>query len=192
MGQRTPGTFRAYSVPQASGLDGIHPRTRQRTCTAYNALPETGESNAPEPDEIEVSLIDPGYGESVLVHPGDGEWIVADSCVEKDKEGFIQSSAVAYLRKIGVDLARQASRVVATHWHDDHIAGLSKVVGCCESAEFCRAAALGEEEFHMFAALHADSELTPSSRTTKEIVKIPEIPEKRNKKPRFLKSDTLN
>ncbi len=39
--------------------------------------------NAPEPDEIEVSLIGPGYGESVLVHLGDGEWVVADSCVEK-------------------------------------------------------------------------------------------------------------
>ena len=147
--------------------------------------------NAPDPDQIEVSLIGPGYGESVVVHLGDGEWVVVDSCVEKDEEGFIQSSAIAYLRKIGVDPARQVSRVVATHWHDDHIAGLSEVVRCCTSAEFCCAAAFREEEFHMFAFVYADSELSRSTRATSEMAKILELLEKRNKQPKFLSSDKL-
>lgn len=147
--------------------------------------------NAPDPDQVEVSLIGPGYGESVVVHLGDGEWIVVDSCVEKDEEGFVQSSAVAYLRKIGVDPTKQVSHVVATHWHDDHIAGLSEVVKCCESAEFCCAAAFREEEFHVFTFVYADSELSRSTRTTKEMAKILELLEERNKQPKFLKSDTL-
>ena len=53
---------------------------------------------APPSDVVEVSLIGPGYGESIVVHIGDGEWIIVDSCLEENSQ--LQSSAIAYLNKI--------------------------------------------------------------------------------------------
>ena len=144
---------------------------------------------APPSDVVEVSLIGPGYGESIVVHIGDGEWIIVDSCLEENSQ--LQSSAIAYLNKIGVDFAKQVSHVIATHWHDDHIGGLSEVVDCCEFADFCCAMALRREEFLGFAAVYAETDPAPSARSTQEIIKILEILEQREKKPKFLLTDTL-
>lgn len=45
-------------------------------CTSGGVLSEL---TGPRLDEIEVSLLGPGYGESVVVHMGGGEWMVVDS-----------------------------------------------------------------------------------------------------------------
>ena len=37
--------------------------------------------------------------------------------------------------------------IVATHWHDDHIRGMSQLLKACSSARFCCASALGKKEF---------------------------------------------
>ena len=147
--------------------------------------------DAPSPDVLEVSLIGSGYGESVIVHLGDGEWIVIDSCLERDGGNLSRSSAIAYLSKIGVDLANRVSHVFATHWHGDHIAGLSEVVNHCESADFCCPAAFGDPEFHGFASVYADADIPRKARSTEEIIRILEILEGRGKKPKFLISDRL-
>ena len=41
------------------------------------------DTSAPSAREIEVSLFGPGYGECVLVHLGEGQWMIVDSCVEQ-------------------------------------------------------------------------------------------------------------
>ena len=83
----------------------------------------TGEPvNQPASDEIEVSLFGPGYGECVLIHLGLGEWLVVDSCVNQYAGG---TPALDYLQTIGVDIAHAVVIVTASHWHDDHIRGLS-------------------------------------------------------------------
>ena len=138
---------------------------------------------------MEISLIGSGYGESVIVHLGNGEWIVVDSCLERNDEGSFQSSPIAYLREIGVDFTRQVSHVFATHWHGDHIAGLSDVVNCCKSAEFCCPQAFSDDEFHSFAATYADASLPKRARSTQEIMRILEILEERSREPKFLVSD---
>ena len=92
---------------------------------------------------MEVSLLGPGYGESVLVHTGEGEWLVVDSCLAEDGE----PAALNYLRKIGVDPSTAVKLVVATHWHDDHIRGMTRLVAECPSARFCCASALRADEF---------------------------------------------
>ncbi|MYA41178.1 MAG: hypothetical protein F4Z31_05445 [Gemmatimonadetes bacterium] len=96
----------------------------------------------PRPDEIELSLLGPGYGESVVVHMGGGEWMVVDSCAGRDGE----PAALNYLDRIGVDSRSAVKMIVATHWHDDHTRGMSKIVDRCESARFCCAAALRDKE----------------------------------------------
>ena len=147
--------------------------------------------DAPSLDVLEVSLIGSGYGESVIVHLGDGEWIIVDSCLERGGEDLSRSSAIAYLDEIGVDLAKRVSHVFATHWHGDHIAGLSEVVNHCESADFCCPVAFSDKEFHSFASVYADADLPKKTRSTEEIIRIMEILEERRKKPKFLITDRL-
>ncbi|MDE2822319.1 MAG: MBL fold metallo-hydrolase, partial [Chloroflexota bacterium] len=103
----------------------------------------------PSPDEVEVTLLGPGYGESVLVHIGQGRWIVVDSCIGPARE----PQALDYLRSIGVEPAAAVTLIVATHWHDDHIRGMAKLVEACPDALFSCAAALRRDEF--LSAIHA-------------------------------------
>ncbi len=148
-------------------------------------------TDAPPADVAEISLIGPGYGESTVVHLGDGEWIIVDSCAERGSRNPVQSAAAVYLGGIGVDLATQVSCVLATHWHDDHIKGLSDAVGLCASAEFCCAVALGREEFLGFASFFAGTEPPASLRSTREITDVLEILERRDARPKFLKTDSM-
>lgn len=96
-----------------------------------------------EDDEFELTLIGPGYGESAVLHGGDGRWLVVDSCVDSDG----RPSPLRYLEGLGVDSAASVELVVATHWHDDHIRGMGSVVEACERAAFCCAGVLSRREF---------------------------------------------
>lgn len=93
--------------------------------------------------EFELALFGPGYGESVLMHIGHGQWVIVDSCTGVDG----QPEALRYLDGIGVDPARSVALIVATHWHDDHIRGIARMVERCPNAQFCCAGVLCEEEF---------------------------------------------
>ena len=55
--------------------------------------------------------------------------------------------ALRYLESIGLDPARAVALIVATHWHDDHIRGMARLVEACDRAAFCCAGALRQEEF---------------------------------------------
>lgn len=100
--------------------------------------------SAPLRDEIEVSVFGPGYGESILVHIGEGEWIIVDSCIHPISK---EPTPLTYLRRIGVNPAKAVKQVIATHWHDDHIRGLGQIVRECKSAEFVCSASLRPKEF---------------------------------------------
>jgi len=52
-----------------------------------------------------------------------------------------EAIALKYLKAIGVDIALSVKMVVATHWHDDHIRGLSKVLREARNAIFVDSAA---------------------------------------------------
>lgn len=99
-------------------------------------------SDAPASNQIEVSIFGPGVGESVLLHLGDGQWVIIDSCIDA-KTGVVP---LLYLERIGVDPATAVSHVVATHAHDDHIAGIADVFKACKSARFVLADAFTLEE----------------------------------------------
>ncbi|MGA1826416.1 MAG: MBL fold metallo-hydrolase [bacterium] len=98
----------------------------------------------PLDDEIEVSIFGPGYGESVVVHVGEGEWIIVDSCIDPIVK---KPNPLTYLQQLGVNPAKAVKQIIATHWHDDHIRGLGKIVRECNSAEFVCSGALTTKEF---------------------------------------------
>jgi hypothetical protein len=98
----------------------------------------------PQPDEVEVSLFGPSYGECVLIHVGCGDWMIVDSCVDQRTK---EQPALRYLEELGVDSPAAVKLIVATHWHDDHIQGMSRLVAECVSAQFCCSLALRNNEF---------------------------------------------
>lgn len=98
----------------------------------------------PASDELEISIFGPGYGESLLLHVGDNDWLLVDSCVNPRSRNPI---ALEYLNQIGVDPSEGVKLLIASHWHDDHIRGLSKIVQACKNAYFVFSSALKAREF---------------------------------------------
>ncbi len=97
----------------------------------------------PNIDEFELTLLGPGYGESIVLHIGGGEWILVDSCLGQDGE----SQALRYLEDISIDPTEAVKLIVATHWHDDHIRGIARLVEVCNKATFCCSIVFRDKEF---------------------------------------------
>ena len=112
----------------------------QIACALSGSLTEF---TAPHPEEAEITLFGPGYGECIVVHAGGGDWIIVDS-LQRSQEAPI---ALQYLGKLGLDPAQSIRFIVATHWHDDHMRGIGELVSQCPEADFCCANALGSKEF---------------------------------------------
>lgn len=106
--------------------------------------------NPPELDEVEVSLFGPGYGESIAVHLGYGDWMVVDSCLGDDEK---TAAPLAYFNDLSIDPSSGVKLIVATHWHDDHIRGLAQIVGECSSAKFILSQAFRSSEFFTYTEL---------------------------------------
>lgn len=100
----------------------------------------------PDAWQIEVVLLGPGYGESILIHIGDHRWIIIDSCIAAGSN-HKKAAALEYFESIDVDPAECVEMIIATHWHDDHIRGLSELVECCPNASFVCSAAFTKKEF---------------------------------------------
>jgi len=105
-------------------------------------LSDNSQGIPPKDNEIEVSLFGPGFGESIVAHLGGGDWLVVDSCSDENREPV----ALDYLKKIGVPAAN-VRLLVATHWHDDHIGGLSRLFESTINADLAVSAAIGKDEF---------------------------------------------
>jgi hypothetical protein len=52
-----------------------------------------------------------------------------------------------YLDQLGVDTAEAVKLIVASHWHDDHVRGLTQIVERCSQARFCLPEAMTTTEF---------------------------------------------
>ena len=124
----------------------------------------------PDDDEFELSLIGPGYGESIVLHLGDGEWAVIDSCVSNNSRGV--AAPLQYLEALGVKPAEQVKLVVATHWHDDHIRGLAEVVRTCGTSRFICSIALRSSEFLTLVEAYGKQDIAESPSGVREFAAI--------------------
>lgn len=101
----------------------------------------------PAADQIEVTVIGPGFGEAILVHVGQGQWLCVDSCVDTTIPRDGNPVSLRYLRALGVDPEIAVRLIVATHWHDDHARGMAELVRACPQAAFGCGSALTDKEF---------------------------------------------
>ena len=123
------------------------------TCSAVSRL---STFQAPPSDQVEVVLLGPRYGEALCVHIGDNRWLAVDSCLYGRPA---MPAALFYFDKIGVS-ADRLELVCVTHWHDDHVRGISELVRQAASAKVVIPEALQRKEFMVLAARFGGESLT--------------------------------
>ncbi len=138
----------------------------------------------PAPEEFELTVIGPGYGESVVVHLGRGAWMIVDSCVDSGGAPH----PLRYLEDLGIEPAESVRFVVATHWHDDHIRGMAQVVTRCLRARFCCSGALARREFLVAVG---KSEERPRSRVSSGLRELHGVFSQLSEKPTWALADRL-
>jgi hypothetical protein len=129
----------------------------------------------PRLDQIEICVFGPNYGESIVLHLGNGNWVVVDSCIHADTN---EPVSLAYLRAIGIDPATAIKAIIATHWHDDHYKGFSQIFSAAPAAYIWIASVLTEREVIQFVSrigknktTVAGNKLSEFSKTIAEILR---------------------
>ena len=123
----------------------------------------------PSEKELEVTLLGPGYGESILIHLGNNAWIIIDSCIDVSSN---IPAPLTYLESIGVNPSKAVKYIFATHWHDDHIRGISKIIETCKNAGFCCSMALSRKEFINNVTKYEVGNTIVGGSGAREIVKV--------------------
>ena len=122
----------------------------------------------PASNEIEVTLFGPGYGEAIAVHLGEGVWMMVDSCIDPDSKA---PASGTYLEQIGVD-ASQVRAIVASHWHDDHVRGISQLAAKYPMADFVFSTVLNSKEAAAFSAAYSGASSAGLARGSKELFSV--------------------
>ncbi len=137
--------------------------------------------------EFELTLIGPGYGESIILHVGNNVWVVVDSCSDPTEK----VGALHYLKSIGVNPKHKIALIVATHWHDDHIRGMADLVELCHHAEFCCSNSLCCEEFLTLLGTFEGREVSPTKHGLKQLHSVFSQLEQLGKKPIFASANRV-
>ena len=135
----------------------------------------------PEHNVMEVTLVGLGYGECILLHIGNGSWVIVDSCIGEDS----RPAALAYLHDMGLDPPEIVHLIVTTHWHDDHIRGMGELVEVCDDATFCCAIAFRKQEFLAMMDSIASRPMSQVGSGMQELYKVRSLLEERSAKPVF-------
>jgi len=125
----------------------------------------------PDTDSLEISLFGPGYGECIVIHLGLNDWIVVDSCIEPISR---EPVALAYFKTIGVNAFR-IRLVVATHWDDDHISGISDVLRQATKAQFVCSSAMTSGEFRAVLSQWKPKSIIPGGSGIDEFDRVTDI-----------------
>lgn len=110
--------------------------------------------------KIEVTIIGTGggYGECVLAHVGDNNWVIIDSCENPNTKTPL---ALEYLSNLKVDIESDVKLLICSHWHDDHIKGMSKILEKCKNADFVMAKPADMKKFLFFVNLDHEKITSP-------------------------------
>jgi beta-lactamase superfamily II metal-dependent hydrolase len=124
----------------------------------------------PAPDQIEVSIFGPNFGECIVVHFGSNRWLVIDSCEYPGISGG--PVALRYLGELGVIASAAIERIIITHWHSDHCKGVSQIAETCPHASIWLASALTTREFMTFVKRLSKNKTTTAALKTVEFSSI--------------------
>ena len=142
---------------------------------------------APDPDEIEVTVFGPGYGECIVIHAGSGKWLIIDSCLDRSRE----PASIVYLRSLGINPEEAVVTVAASHWHDDHIKGLSETVKQCRSARLAFSNAFTKEEFLALLYCYEDQPVSKIDRGGTEFLECLQHAREKGRQIKPLSEDTV-
>jgi hypothetical protein len=109
----------------------------------------------PRHNELEISLFGPGIGECIVIHIGDNQWIIVDSCIDSSTK---EPAPLGYLNQLGINPYENVKLFIITHWHSDHIRGASEIAKKCAGATICFSEALLKEEFLTIVACYSGLE----------------------------------
>ena len=112
----------------------------------------------PTSQQVEVSVFGPGFGECVVLHFGNGDWGIVDSCIDPFSK---RPAALHYLESLNVDVSKSVRFVVATHWHDDHMHGINTVFQAAKSAALICSGAVGQSEFNEVLSSWSGTQFQP-------------------------------
>lgn len=124
---------------------------------------------------IQVALIGTGggYGECLVLNLGNNNWVVVDSCQDPYTK---KSLPLEYLIELGVNIANDVKLVICTHWHDDHILGISELLKECKSSDFCMASSTDKEKFLLWVGFDSrKAHNDPVASSSKELSKCIKI-----------------
>ena len=122
----------------------------------------------PAPDEFEVTLFGPGYGEALAIHLGEHHWILVDSCMDPDSK--IPASST-YLKQICID-PDKVDAIIASHWHDDHVCGISKLATEYSNADFIISSIFNNKEAAYFLAAYSGICAPGQAKGAKELFEV--------------------
>jgi beta-lactamase superfamily II metal-dependent hydrolase len=125
-------------------------------------------ASPPANNEIELTVFGPGHGEAIAVHLGDGNWLLVDSCI--DPSNNLPATA-NYLDQLGV-APNKVKAIVASHWHDDHVRGISDLAEKYPEADFFLSAALNNAEAAAFFAAYSGVAAPGLARGTSELYRV--------------------
>ena len=101
----------------------------------------------PNEDEIEISVFGRGYGECIVLCTGNQDFVVVDSFINPQTNNPI---SIDYLQAMNIDCSA-IKYVILTHWHADHIAGISKVLYAANSnVKLVLSPIITDEKFNSF------------------------------------------
>ncbi|MFT4562823.1 MAG: glyoxylase-like metal-dependent hydrolase (beta-lactamase superfamily II) [Gammaproteobacteria bacterium] len=96
----------------------------------------------PNSSQVEITGFGTGYGECIVCHLGGGIWMIVDSLIAR---GETEPVAITYLESPGIKPASAVQLITVTHWHDDHVRGLSNIVKRCPNAVVVASDALSRD-----------------------------------------------
>jgi len=94
--------------------------------------------------------------------------MLVDSCLDPDSKS---PATERYLDNIGVN-ARQVRLIVASHWHDDHVRGISRLAANHPDAEFVISTVFNTKEAGAFLAAYSGASSSGLSRGAKELFDV--------------------
>lgn len=136
---------------------------------------------------MEISVFGGGnsIGECTVLELGKSNWFIIDSFIDLNSNIPV---AQKYLESKGISFD-EVRGIIATHWHNDHIQGMAKLLELCRKAEFYTSGAFNHQELEII--IRIDKEIQARKKSLSEFREIISILNERKSNLNFADPDRL-